>query len=341
MSALDKLLRAKRLAEGGESERDREAETVCDNQKTTTKNQGDVLARLALAYINHGRKGASTNVLDLLVPAPRVGQAHLRRVLVQFVVSRCRRRRHTCSCNPSRGKGPPSIPGVWGMGHCLEAGALKSGPVFNSHLLLGQAVLLPQKPKTMRALFLLGAAVLALALDPHTLFYEVRTDLSNDTGNLSFFSMNLLAPSEAPKLAGSLNNVPGATSCFGIDPVRDFLYFDIYQFFDHDHEGMLFGRFSLATPTKIEHLLERTLSEPGGLRVAPGSRIGETYFVTCVEDPVSGNHSSVVLHVFDNGDLDTRNVATFSPDMIDDKACHVPVAFANQEPNTLFIAGSK
>eukprot|EP00048_Salpingoeca_helianthica_P005460 m.88061 g.88061 ORF g.88061 m.88061 type:complete len:213 (-) comp13608_c0_seq5:27-665(-) len=202
----------------------------------------------------------------------------------------------------------------------------------------------PTKTKNMlRACVALACvAVLALALDPHTLFFELRTDLTNDSGNLSFYSVNLLAPTDAPKLVGSLSNVPGGSANFGVDPVREFLYFDQYQFFDADHEGILFGRFALATPNKIEHLLERTKAEPGGLRVAPGSRIGETYFVTCVEDPgLPGKHSGIVLHVFDNGDLDVRTVATFSPDMIDDKACHIPVAYANQDPFTVFVGGSK
>jgi hypothetical protein len=193
----------------------------------------------------------------------------------------------------------------------------------------------------MRSLLLACVLVLTAAVDPHTLFYELRTDVTNDSGNLSFYSINLLAPSTAPKLAGSLSNVPGGSANFGIDPVREFLYFDQYQFFDQDHEGVLFGRFALATPNKIEHLSERTRSEPGGLRVAPGSRIGETYFTTCVQDPVSGKHSSVVLHVFDNGDLDVRNVATFSPDMVDDKSCRIPVAYSSQEPTTVFVGGSK
>jgi hypothetical protein len=190
-------------------------------------------------------------------------------------------------------------------------------------------------------LFTLFLAANCLRLDTSTVFYEVRTDASNDSGDLSYFYIDMMSPSTPPTFVANFSAVPGGRASFGIEPVRQYFYFSMYEHFDATHEGTSFGRFRLGSPSNIEHLMERTGNEPGGLRVAPGSRVGETFFVTCMDDIVTQKHTSIVLHVFDNGDLDTRTVATFAPDKIDDPACRIPVACSLDDPDQIFIGGTK
>lgn len=190
-----------------------------------------------------------------------------------------------------------------------------------------------------QVLVLLAVVVAAVALDASTLFFEVRTDIGNDQGNLSLFSLDLATPTQPPALVTTMQNVPGGRAAFGVDPVREYVYFSSFANFDAKHSGTLFGRFKLSSPQVIEHLVERTDNEPGGLRVAAGARFGITYFVTCLTN--SSAHSSIVLSEFDNGDLDVKTVLALSTREIDDKACRIPVAYKYDDPQDVFLGGSK